>query len=270
MRISRSILAAGLVQLVCVASLPFSAPAMAKACPPGPAPAAHRGGTERYTENTRDSFRDAGNLGIQTWETDVQFTSDDVPVIMHDDTVDGTTDGTGLVSDHTAAEIAAMRTADDQPIPTLRELVNDAQVDGVTVLVELKSNPTGAQWATLRAALESRPNMTSKLIITSFDKPTLTAAAAATHAPAYARGLIQDVGDVDPATVTPYAHILIKAHDAITASRMSKWTAGGLQVYAWTVDTVSEWDRMTWYPLLKGVITNKPAAMITWQRTRTC
>jgi glycerophosphoryl diester phosphodiesterase len=244
-----------------------STPARAAACVTVPA-TAHRGGTERYVENTRNAFRDARNRGAAIWETDVQFTADNVPVIMHDDTIDRTTNGTGAVASLTWAQLSTARTADDQPIPTLADLVNDAQVDNAKVLVELKTNPTDAQWATFLDAMASRTGMTGKLVITSFDPATLTAAAE--HAPAYARGLISELGDIAPAAVTPYASILVKHHNAITSARMAAWTAGGLSVYSWTVDTTAEWDRMSWYPALAGVITNLPAGYIAWQKARVC
>ena len=240
--------------------------AHAAACVTIPA-VAHRGGNERFTENTNDAFRHAQNLGVPIWETDVRFTSDDVPVIMHDPDVDRTTDGTGNVADHTWAELAAMHTGDGQPIPLLRDVVEGAFVDGARVYVELKVLPTAGQWTTFLAAMNARP-LTAKLVITSFDTATLAAAAVA--APGYARGLIQDVGDVDPATVTPYASILIKNHNSITAARMAKWTGGGLTVLAWTVDDEPEWDRMSWYPALAGVITDLPGAYLTWQKSRAC
>lgn len=250
------------------AGLVLAAPTAAQAstCPNIPA-VAHRGGIEHYVENTRNSFRDATNRGVPLWETDVQFTSDDQPIIMHDPDVDRTTDGTGPVNTLTLAQIQALHTADGQPVPTLAELVNDAQVDGAKVFVELKTNPTTPQWVTFLAALTSRAGMTAKLVITSFDSATLDAAA--TNAPAYQRGWIQDVGDVDPATVTPHAHILIKAHDSITWGRMTTWTNAGLQVYAWTVDTTAEWLRMT-YDHVAGTITNNPTAYLAWQKTAVC
>lgn len=244
-----------------------SKPARAAACVTIPA-VAHRGGTEHYTEDTGNAYRDAQNVGAGIWETDVRFTADDVPVIMHDDTIDRTTTSTGTVAAMTWAELAAVRTADDQPIPTLAQLVNDAQVDGARVLVELKVNPTAAQWTTFLAAMGSRAGMSSRLIITSFDTATLTAAAA--YASAYQRGLIAELGDMDPATITPYASILIKHHNSITAARINKWNAAGITVYSWTVDTTDEWQRMTWYPTLAGVITNIPTAYIAWQKARTC
>lgn len=257
------------VAVVTAATLTTATPALAAACVNVPA-VAHRGGTERYVENTGNAFRDATNIGAPTWETDVQFDADNQPWIMHDDTVDRTTNGTGPVADLTTAQMAALRTADDQPVPTLRQLVNDAEVDGARIFPELKTMPTEPQWATFLAALASRP-IADRIVVTSFDGPTLVALRA--HTTLYATGLIQELGDQTPASVTQYgAHILIKHHNAITWSRLSAWQAGGLSVYAWTVDTDSEWQRMNSYPAawLDGVITNEPAAYLAWQRGRTC
>lgn len=241
--------------------------ALAAACPDQPV-VAHRGGIERYVENTRDAFRDAANRGVPRWETDVQFTSDDVPIIMHDDTVDRTTDGTGAVSSLTFAQIQTLRTADDQPVPSLADFINDADVDSATVFVELKTDPTATQWPVFLAALASRPAEASRIVVTSFDGPTLVALRA--HTALYRTGLIQDVGDQTAASVTQYGTaILIKNHNSITSARMAAWTAGGLTVYAWTVDTQAEITRMTWYNLA-GVITNYPVGYLAWEHGTTC
>lgn len=241
---------------------------MVAACVTIPA-VAHRGGTERYAENSRNAFRDARNGGVQMWETDVRFTADNVPVIMHDTTIDRTTDGTGTIADLTYAQLRTFRTGDDQPVLVLAELINDARVDGAKVFVELKVQPTLAQWAALTAALASRPAMTSKVVLISFDGAVLIGAR--TNAPAYSRGLIGELGDQSAASVAQYgAAILIKHHNAITKSRLANWSAGGLAVYAWTVDTESEWARMSSYPQLDGAITNLPHGYLTWQKTHAC
>lgn len=248
-------------------SIFIAEPAVAAACGAVPA-VAHRFGSERFVENTEFAAEDtAGVRGVKVWETDVRFTSDNVPVIMHDPDVNRTTDGTGNVADHTFAEIEQMQTSDGQGIPTLKQMVGEAYVYGARVLVELKVNPTDAQWTSFLAAMNSRP-MTTKLVITSFDTATL--AEAKTKAAAYQRGLIQDVGDVDPAAVTPYASILIKHHNSVTSDRVTKWVNGGLQVYAWTVDYADgnggEWQRMNWLTKLSGVITDEPGGYLAWQK----
>lgn len=66
---------------------------------------AHRGGAGLWPENTLLAFERARDLGVDVIEIDVHSTSDGVLVVMHDATVDRTTDGTGRVHDLTLAEI---------------------------------------------------------------------------------------------------------------------------------------------------------------------
>lgn len=271
MRIFRTIVATAVVPLVLATS---GAPVYATASCATPSPVAHRGGTERYVENTRNAFRQATRSGVGFWETDVRFTSDDVPVIMHDATVDRTTNGTGAVADLTYAQIAALRTADDQPVPTLADVMNDQSVDRAYAFVEPKTMPTEAQWATFITALTSRvPAGTPRPAIESFDPAVLDQVAI--RLPGYTRALDQSVGDADPADITPHASILLKHHDAITWSRITKWTGAGLRVYAWADpaagDDASEWARMAGYrdaagkSLVSGFITSTPAAYVAWR-----
>jgi glycerophosphoryl diester phosphodiesterase len=273
MRILRPLAVAAVVPLVLATS---GAPVYARTACVTPYPIAHRGGTERYVENTRNAFRQASNSGVNFWETDVRFTSDDVPVIMHDETVDRTTRGTGAVADLTYAEIANIRTDDDQPIPTLAEIMNDQSVDKAYMFVEPKVTPTDAQWTTFIAALTSRAGAGGpKPAIESFD-PALLDQIPTVHQGAlagYTRALIQSVGDSDPVDITPHASILLKHHDAITWSRITKWNAAGLRVYAWadpsTGDDASEWARIAQYPV-SGFITSAPAAYVAWRAGRIC
>jgi glycerophosphoryl diester phosphodiesterase len=69
---------------------------------------AHRGWSSIAPENTLASYRLAIESGAELAECDVMLSSDGVPVLMHDDTVDRTTNGTGLVSSYTAAALAQL------------------------------------------------------------------------------------------------------------------------------------------------------------------
>jgi glycerophosphoryl diester phosphodiesterase len=66
---------------------------------------AHRGGMATHPENTLPAFREALRLGAQMIEIDVRFTRDGVLALMHDATVDRTTDGEGLFADMTLVEL---------------------------------------------------------------------------------------------------------------------------------------------------------------------
>lgn len=66
---------------------------------------AHRGDSANAPENTLESFRSAADAGAEGLELDVHMTRDERIVVIHDDTLDRTTDGTGYVRDKTRAEI---------------------------------------------------------------------------------------------------------------------------------------------------------------------
>lgn len=70
--------------------------------------AAHRGWPAKYPENTMESFRAAEAIGVDQLELDVRITKDNELVIIHDATVDRTTNGTGLVREKTLAELKAL------------------------------------------------------------------------------------------------------------------------------------------------------------------
>ena len=66
---------------------------------------AHRGGSIIFPENTMAAFEGAAKLGVDVIEMDFQLTSDNILVTMHDDSVDRTTNGTGLVREMTLQQI---------------------------------------------------------------------------------------------------------------------------------------------------------------------
>lgn len=263
---TRRILAA---LLLATALLAVPGPAAAAACVNIPA-VAHRGGTERYVENTLNAFRDAANRGVAYWETDVRFTADDVPVLLHNETLDQTTDGTGPVADLLADDLADVRTVGGQQVPTLAELINDAQVDGARILVELKTNPTPAQWAAVLAAIDSR-SWRGKVTLMSFDPAVVLEARQV--APDVRTGLVENPGYRPVDELTPYGEAYIKHKNSITGARLDEWS-GPLDVYAWTVDAPADWAWMHYYTAepgrLDGVITNKPGAYLAWQKARVC
>jgi len=95
----------------------------------------HRGCTERAPENTIAAARDALLLGVDLIECDVRTTADGHLVIMHDSTVDRTTDGFGAVSGMTLAQVRRLRIRDTRfasvgthHVPALEQLVK--AVDG--------------------------------------------------------------------------------------------------------------------------------------------
>ncbi|MFK7731088.1 MAG: glycerophosphodiester phosphodiesterase [Pseudomonadales bacterium] len=72
---------------------------------------AHRGGAGLRPENTLIAFRHASRLGVDVLEFDVRQTLDDQLVLMHDDTVDRTTNGSGAVAEMTYAQLSQLDAA---------------------------------------------------------------------------------------------------------------------------------------------------------------
>ena len=70
---------------------------------------AHRGASGTFPENTLSAFRAAIDAGADMCELDVQLTRDGAVVVIHDDTVERTTDGKGLVAKLTLEETQATR-----------------------------------------------------------------------------------------------------------------------------------------------------------------
>ncbi|MGN6030519.1 MAG: glycerophosphodiester phosphodiesterase [Thermomicrobiales bacterium] len=98
---------------------------------------AHRGASREYPENTLAAFGRALELGVPGIELDVHLSADGVPVVLHDETVDRTTNASGPVSAFTAADLAALDAGGREGIPTLSQVI--ALVAGKTRLnIEVK------------------------------------------------------------------------------------------------------------------------------------
>ncbi|MBQ7376514.1 MAG: glycerophosphodiester phosphodiesterase [Clostridia bacterium] len=112
--------------------------------------AAHRGWSEKYPENTMIAYRAAAELGVDQIEIDVRVTKDGELVIIHDATVDRTTNGTGKVEDLTLAELLELDAGSwkgaefaGQRIPTFAEFLEFAvTLPEMTYDIELKEYPT--------------------------------------------------------------------------------------------------------------------------------
>ncbi|GIP16582.1 glycerophosphoryl diester phosphodiesterase [Paenibacillus montaniterrae] len=130
---------------------------------------AHRGYPLKHPENTLLGFRAAIELGFTHLELDVHLTKDGVPVVIHDPTVNRTTNGTGAVKDYTLDELLKLDAGQGEFVPTLEEVLLLAK-DRILVDIELKQ--TGNAIPGLEAAVievVKRVEMLDQVVITSFD-----------------------------------------------------------------------------------------------------
>jgi len=106
---------------------------------------AHRGGAAVKPENTLAAFKNAVELGADGVEFDVQLTKDGEVVVIHDEFINRTMTGEGLVKDHTLAELRQLSAGEffdsefkDEKIPTLAEVLELVQ-DLEVINIELKN-----------------------------------------------------------------------------------------------------------------------------------
>jgi len=148
----------------------------------------HRGCGSDMPENTLTAFRTCRAAGADGIELDVEFTSDAVAVILHDDTVDRTTDGSGEINEFTFEEArnlnaAAKHSKSDllpsEPLPTLEEALTLCLDIGLHVFIEVKSAAfKGTTNASLAAAAISDlyarfPRLYQTAMVCSFDPRVL-------------------------------------------------------------------------------------------------
>ncbi len=231
---------------------------------------AHRGASGRFPENTLTAFAAAIEAGAQMCELDVQLTRDGAVVVMHDDTVDRTTDGHGAVRGMTLEELrrldAGVRFGDEfkgERIPTLEEVF--ALTSGRCGLnIEIKAANGKGREAGIEAAV---CELVSKQIVangaletamvSSFDWPAL---AIVRHlepririgllASRWPARLVGAAFELRADTINPRS-------DMVTEDLCIAAHQRNLGVYAWTADEPAEMRRLIACGV-DGIMTNYP------------
>ncbi|RDU37749.1 glycerophosphodiester phosphodiesterase [Neobacillus piezotolerans] len=142
---------------------------------------AHRGSKGTHPENTLEAFKEAVRLGVDGIELDVHLSKDGKLVIIHDETVDRTTDGSGNVRDMTLDELKSLDAGSwfgwefqGAAIPTLDEVLELLAGTGIMLNVEIKSDviPYEGIEQKVLEALE-RHSYKEQAIISSFNHYSL-------------------------------------------------------------------------------------------------
>ncbi len=164
----------------------------------------HRGAAASAPENTLAGIQRAHALGCRWVEVDAKLSFDNVALLMHDDRLERTTDGSGSVADRTLAELKRLDAGRwkgpefrGEPIPTLVEAIELMARLGMGANIEIKSCPGREGETGRRVALELRRSWPRGrgLLVSSFSPAALEAARAA--APELPRGLLVEVPPSD-------------------------------------------------------------------------
>ena len=129
----------------------------------------HRGANGYEPENTLVSFEKAIEMGADGIELDVHLSLDGHLIVIHDETIDRTTNGKGIVNQLTLAELNAVRINEKYEIPTLKEVL-DLVNQRCFVNIELKNQDTAEKVVQLIEHYISDQNWNhSDFIVSSFD-----------------------------------------------------------------------------------------------------
>ncbi|RMC50969.1 glycerophosphodiester phosphodiesterase family protein [Lactobacillus sp. ESL0228] len=134
----------------------------------------HRGYPAKFAENSLAGFADAVKNGADGIEFDVQLTKDMIPVIMHDERVDRTTDGIGYLKDFTLKELRQLHLANGEPVPLLQEVFKLVNNRDIVINLEFKTGVihySGIEEIVLNLA--KKYSFNHPIIYSSFDYVTL-------------------------------------------------------------------------------------------------
>ncbi|MBX9693603.1 MAG: glycerophosphodiester phosphodiesterase [Cyanobacteria bacterium] len=233
---------------------------------------AHRGGRAWAPENTMIAFRKSLEAGVDGIELDVQRCASGELVVFHDDALDRTTNGAGLLMDCTFDELRRLSAGDwyasdfkAEKVPTLQEVL--ALVDGqATINVEVKNTPFDYPGIDddLIACLSDYPH-SDKIIISSFDHRLIKQIATKQPEWHYANlmvGVPLNIGSYQESLHAKFWH---PSYDCMNASAVQEARNHGVSVNCWTVNGPRDWASVL-YMNVDGIITDDPEGLINFLR----
>ncbi|MET0735417.1 MAG: glycerophosphodiester phosphodiesterase family protein [Microbacterium sp.] len=235
--------------------------------------ASHRGGGASAPENTVPAISAALAAGFDYVEVDVALTADRHPVLLHDATVDRTTDGHGRVSELTLEQVRALDAGSwfdpafsGTRIPTLAEFLDVLAGSTQRAIVELKgvwdADSVGAAIAEVSArGLERR------IVIASFDARTLALVEAASEIVPRLLILKHVPDDVVSAAAEAGVRGIIVDRKAVLREPelVDELHAAGIRLVVYTLNKDTQWDAVTALGV-DGIVTDDPGTLSAWQR----
>lgn len=237
-----------------------------------PAIVAHRGNSSVAPENTMAAFDAAWRVGADLFELDIQVTSDGDAAVIHNATLDETTNGSGAVAARSAAEITALDAGSwfspsyaGEPVPLLADVLEYLRTrPEIGLVLEIKGDwPAGPLERVLDAV--SAPFLSGRLVVESFSVATMTAAR--DLAPQLRRDLLvgsADVGlldlcaDLGVSGVAPDGRLLLQQPDLL-----GRLHQVGLTVAPWTLNEPAQWA-LALEAGVDGIVTDRPDRLAGW------
>lgn len=212
---------------------------------------AHRGASGLAPENTLAAFRLALELGVDLIELDVHRTKDGHIVVIHDDSLDRTTDRSGKIRDLTLGEIVDADAGQGERVPTLHEAL-ELMAERVLVLVEIKPDDITAD--VIQTIMEA--GATGDVVLQSFYPEVI--AEAFRLAPEITRGLlIGQGGAMADRASSVAAGVVVPSYRLLNDEVVHEIHLRGMGLWTYTVDEEATMRRMIELGV-DGIITNYP------------
>lgn len=263
-----------------LAVVPGPAALAAPAVPPHVDTIAHRGGMAKAPENTIAACALARRQGADVCEFDVQQTKDGKLVLMHDETLDRTTNVEKLfperapwrVSDFTLEEIQRLDAGSwfsprfrGEGVPTLAQALRAMSGTGTRLLLEIKHPPDRPDIDRRVAAelLEMRDLWGGRLAVQAFGWQSMRVLHA--MVPGLPIALLGRPHEARLGELARYADALTLAHKRLTPRYVEKVHERGMRVYTWTADKPAVLRKLISYGV-DGIMTNRPKRLTTVKR----
>lgn len=236
--------------------------------------ASHRGGGATAPENTLPAIAAALAGGFDYVEVDVALTADRHPVLLHDATVDRTTDGSGPLAQLTLDEVRALDAGswfDERfagtRVPTLDELLDLLTTTGGRAMIELKGKWDAASVAGLVSDVSTR-GLDRRVIVSSFDARTLALLREASAVIPILAILKESPDDVVAAVEETGASGIVVDRRAVLAHPgiVDELHAAGKRVVVYTLNTDRQWGQVTSLGV-DGIVTDDPGTLSQWQES---
>lgn len=193
----------------------------------------HRGACGDAPENTLASFSRAISLGASWVEFDVRFSSDGVPVVIHDATLNRTTKMKGPVNKTPAWKLASDSGSSAGEVPTLAQVLGLLDEHGINCYVEMKANPPGGLEKVLATMGSPRPGR----VLSSFDHECLMQARDMS-ADLHIQALFSRPPYRQPSWIRAIDPMEVAVNfDRLTASNAVRLKGWGYPLVAYTVNT---------------------------------
>lgn len=223
---------------------------------------AHRGASGEYPENTLLAFRKALAAGALWLELDVRLTADGALVVIHDETLERTTDGSGRVSDLPLAELRGLNAGCGESVPLLTEVLGLLGEEH-TLNIELKGDGTGAATARLLREWLGRGRIRpANLLVSSFSAQALDPCLQLV--PQVRRALIRDQPEDPPdfweavSELQPWS--LHLARTLVPSALQREARRRGLRILVFTVNQQAELQRLSGFGI-DGIFTDFPGLL---------